>query len=150
VTEHDPGDTPNPAFPNLTPANHRVTAPASSRFNCIAWACGDAERWWQPGPLYYWPVPCNPEDSTVDNLLAALAAAGFVPCPDGALEPGFEKVAVYALSPTEYTHAARQLLSGRWTSKLGMDATIEHDTPEAVAGGVYGELVRFLRRPVPA
>jgi hypothetical protein len=118
VSRHDPNATPNPGFPNLTPGNHRVIGPATDQFNCIAWACGDAAHWWQPGHLFYWPVPCDPDDSTVANLAVALTAVGYTACSDGALEPGFEKVAIFATAD-EYTHAARQLPSGTWTSKLG-------------------------------
>lgn len=32
----DPGD-----FPNLTPASHQVTSPATVAYNCIAWAALD-------------------------------------------------------------------------------------------------------------
>jgi hypothetical protein len=149
LNSHDPNATPNPAFPNLTPTNHRVIGPATDEYNCIAWACGDTQQWWQPGPKFHWPVPSDPNDSTTDNLLAALAAVGYVVCADGVLESGFEKIAVYALPPTEYTHAARQLPSGKWTSKLGKWELIEHDAPEAVAGGVYGSIVRFMKRPLP-
>jgi hypothetical protein len=39
---------------------------------------------------------------------------------------------------------------GKWSSKLGMDALIEHNTPEDVAGGVYGQIVAFMKRPRPA
>lgn len=46
-----------------------------------------------------------------------------------------------------YKHAARQLSSGAWTSKLGKDVDIEHDTPDDVAGGLYGEVVQLMRRP---
>jgi hypothetical protein len=63
------------------------------------------------------------------------------------LEPGFEKVVLYG-SALLYTHAARQLPNGKWTSKLGALADIEHDTPEDVAGGVYGEVAGFMKRPV--
>jgi hypothetical protein len=35
VTDHDPNTTPNSAFPNLTPDNHRVIGPATSQFNCF-------------------------------------------------------------------------------------------------------------------
>jgi hypothetical protein len=33
-----------------------------------------------------------------------------------------------------------------WTSKLGAAIDIEHDSPEALAGGVYGEVVAVLGR----
>lgn len=65
---------------------------------------------------------------------------------DASLEQGFEKVALYG-SGAEYTHAARQLPSGKWTSKLGKAEDIEHDTPEDVAGGLYGELIEIMTRP---
>jgi hypothetical protein len=137
---------PNAAFPNLTPTNHRVIGPAGYEYNCIAWACGNVRRWWQPGPLCHWPITSDPDDASIDNLLAALVAVGFSTCPEGAIEAGFEKIAVYA-TPTEYTHAARLLPTGKWSSKLGQDALIEHDTPEDIAGGIYGAVIQFMKRP---
>lgn len=148
MISYDPNATPTAAFPNLTPTNHRVVGPADARFNCVAWACGNIQRWWQPGSHAHWPVACVPNDFTLDNLLAALASAGFEICSDGAPEAGVEKIAVYA-TPTEYTHAARLLPNGKWSSKLGADVLIEHDTPEDVTGGVYGSLVQFMKRPLP-
>jgi hypothetical protein len=130
-----------PAFPRLTPENHRVTSPATTDYNCIAWAARDTGRWWEPGS--YWPVAGAGYGP--DALEAAFLALGFEPCPDGSAEAGWEKVALYAAGPF-YTHAARQLPSGAWTSKLGRSEDIEHDTAEAVAGGVYGEVFRFLKR----
>jgi len=47
-----------------------------------------------------------------------------------------------------HTHAARQLSSGQWTSKLGRSEGIEHDTPDDVAGGFYGEVVQFMKRAI--
>jgi hypothetical protein len=74
---------------------------------------------------------------------------GFSDCDGGSPESGFEKIAVYATTHHEYTHAAFQLASGAWTSKLGAWVLIEHDTPGAVAGGAYGHLIGFLKRPIP-
>jgi hypothetical protein len=58
---------------------------------------------------------------------------GFAVCADGALEDGIEKIGIYADGP-EYMHAARHLETGKWTSKMGPDERIEHDTPEDIAG----------------
>jgi hypothetical protein len=33
-----------------------------------------------------------------------------------------------------------------WPSKLGKAEDIEHGTPDAVAGGIYGEVVEIMRR----
>src|SRR5205807_1808725 len=111
-------------------------------YNCIAWSAGDTERWWEPG--VYWPVPA--ENYGLDALELAFRSLGYEPCPDGNLEPGFEKVALYVTGQF-YSHAARQLPSGKWTSKLGRLEDIEHDSPEAVAGGAYGDVARVMRRP---
>lgn len=84
------------------------------------------------------------------NLFAALGAVGFDGCLDALAEVGFEKIAVYGHSAAEYSHVSRQLASGKWTSKLGKWVLIEHDTPEAVAGGAYGSIIQFMKRPLPA
>ena len=63
------------------------------------------------------------------------------------LETGFEKVAFYG-GGMLYTHAARQLPHGKWTSKLGKGEDIEHDTPDDVSGGLYGEVVQLMKRPI--
>jgi len=47
------------------------------------------------------------------------------------------------------THAARQLPSGRWSSKLGPMEDIEHELQD-VTGSVYGSVVLVLKRPLPA
>ena len=45
-----------------------------------------------------------------------------------------------------YTHAARQTADGKWSSKLGKAKDIEHDSPDDVAGSIYGEVVQILER----
>ena len=92
-----------------------------------------------------WPDEL-PQDDSLDTLKALFELLGFVDCGnDDTLEPGFEKVAIYAKEGA-YEHAARQLPDGKWTSKLGPDDDIEHSKPESVAGGLYGELAGFLKR----
>ena len=66
---------------------------------------------------------------------------------DAAIEPEVEKVALYARAG-EPTHAARQLSSGRWTSKLGPEEDLEHSL-EGLAGPAYGVVVQILKRPIP-
>ncbi len=134
-------------LPRLTPQNHRVTSPAAVEYNCVAWAAGDTENWWQPG--VYWPVAAPWQEYGIGALAAVFGALGFEACEDDRPEPGFEKVALYG-NNLYYTHAARQLPGGKWTSKLGKAEDIEHDTPDVVAGGIYGELVEIMRRPLDA
>jgi len=136
---------PQDLFPRLTPTNHRQTSPPSAEYNCVAWAAADTEHWWQPG--VYWPVQTPPDDCGIAALEQAFKTLGYEDCgSDDHLESGVEKVALYGGSFL-YTHVARQLASGQWSSKLGKAEDIEHDTPNDVAGGLYGEVVQILRRP---
>ena len=88
------------------------------------------------------------DDFGVGALEKAFRSLGYEACPDESLEAGFDKVAIYGFG-FFYTHAARQLPNGKWTSKLGKAEDIEHDSPDDVAGGIYGEVVQFMRRPRP-
>ena len=132
-------------FPKLTTENHEITSPRTIRYNCIAWAAHNTERWWQPG--VFWPVDSSREDHGIGNIVAAFQSLGFEECDDGALEEGFEKLALYG-SAMMYTHVARQLPDGRWTSKLGQLEDITHATTEVIEGGDYGEVVQYMKRRV--
>jgi hypothetical protein len=139
----------DPDFPRLTPANHRVTSPATIDYNCIAWAAEDTENWWQPG-MFWIPLDWPANDFGLGALESVFRSLGYVDCSNNAgFEPGSQKVALYG-SGFMYTHAARQLSSGKWTSKLGKGEDIEHDTPYDAAGGVYGEVVQIMKRAVHA
>ena len=144
---HDPNRTPSASFPRLTPTNHRITSPADDSYNCAAWAAGDTGRRWDPGD--YWPLPADGVLYLADDLVRAFEAVRFVRCPAGDPEPGYERVALYAQGGA-MTHAARQLPTGLWTSKLGNLEDIVHATPEAVGGGDYGEVFAYLKRRPPA
>jgi hypothetical protein len=75
----------------------------------------------------------------------AFESVGFAICPDGSQEVGIEKIAIYADGP-EYTHAALQLETGKWTSKIGDLEDIEHDAPENLTGPAYGQVTAFMKR----
>jgi len=132
------------ALPRLPADNYRETSPSGWEYNCIAWAAGVTDVWWWPAPGRYWPAGV-PREETLASSLAAFAVLGYMGGATALLEPEVEKVALYAMDQTP-TYAARQLPDGKWTSKLGPSIDIEHDTPEAVAGGVYGEVVAILSR----
>lgn len=139
-------------FPEMTTRNHRQTSAQTNSYNCIAWAAGDNTRWWQPDvPFdlgYYWP-PAASAGWGIHCLIEAFQAMGFEQCADAAMEPGVSKIALYADAALEWTHAARQLDNGKWTSKLGPAEDIEHDTPDTVAGPApaYGSVFCFMSRP---
>lgn len=136
------------ALPRLTADNYRLTSPASWAYNCVAWAAGADDTWWWPVPGRFWPANV-PREETLAAFLATFATLGYA---QGATpEPisDLEKVALYAAGDVP-THAARQLPSGWWTSKLGPSVDIEHATADAVGGGVYGEVVSILARKRPS
>jgi hypothetical protein len=56
----------NQGLPRLTPDNHRPTSPAAIDYNCVAWAAGDTENWWQPG--VFWPAPTPPDEFGIGAL----------------------------------------------------------------------------------
>lgn len=124
-----------------------ITSPRDLHYNCIAHALGIRDAVWWPlgsGDLRW--LPGWPRVLTVDNVEGVFV--GFERCANGIPEPGFEKIAIYAKNKKP-THAARQLESGRWTSKLGPDEDVEHDLADLM-GRRYGQPVVFLRRPWPA
>jgi hypothetical protein len=88
-------------------------------------------------------------ERTVAAFEEAFTSLGYTPCEAEGYETGFEKVALYATTDGRPTHMARQLPDGRWTSKLGEQVDIEHEL-HALAGDLYGTVVRILRRAYPA
>lgn len=140
---------PGSAFPNLTygeRANHRRRSWATRRYNCIAWAADDPEQWWWPESYdSYWP-PTAINEMPRDGFISAFGSLGYAECVDKSLEAGFEKVAIYFDYKGVPTHAARQLATGKWTSKLGRFADIQHDQPEDVNCDTYGSPQCYLKR----
>jgi hypothetical protein len=120
-------------FPNLRASDYRIAGPATNQLNCIAWAVGDQDAWWQADLAdAYWPEGI-PTDGTIPSLVALFQFLGYEVCDTHEFEQNFEKVAIYGKG-AEYTHAARQTADGRWTSKLGQSAQIEHATLDALTG----------------
>jgi hypothetical protein len=133
-------------FPGLAGSGYRVTSPRDNDYNCIAWAAGETHRFWWPGGTVeeYWP-PAAPRERTVTAFQQAFATLGYQVCENGGVEPGFEKIALFADGQGRPTHAARQLPGGRWTSKLGKMEDIEHDLHD-LAGTVYGSVILVMKR----
>lgn len=134
-------------FPGLQSSAYQRTSPPTSDYNCIAWAAGDYRQWWEPDPynLMYWPEGV-PRQASMSAYVAAFAAVGYERCQDGNFEAGIEKVAIYSTKGVPL-HAARQLESGLWTSKLGELDDISHSL-EALEGQRYGKPTQFLRRKI--
>lgn len=136
-------------FPKLSGTNYEPTSDATNVYNCIAWAAGEDYRWWEPGlPYdvgYYWPKGATEGDDMM-CLIEAYRSIGYRDCQDGTVQDGFDKVALYGNSSGEWTHAARQLPSGTWTSKLGPYEDIEHERPDHLEGVDYGSVDCYMKR----
>ena len=86
----------------------------------------------------------------MEGYRAVFELMGYEECATDELEPGFEKVAIYVDTDGSPTHAAKQLGTGSWTSKLGGWEDIEHPSLHALEGTglAYGSVALILRRPV--
>ena len=134
-------------FPKLRGSEYRITSPNDAAYNCIAWAVGDADRWWWPdAEIEFWPKGV-PSAETLPAFQGAFASSGYVVCVDDGMEVGFEKVALFADGQGVPRHAARQLRSGRWTSKIGELEDIEHALHD-LEGAEYGSVIVILKRPL--
>jgi hypothetical protein len=137
-------------FPRLATEPVSLTSPEDLDYNCIAWAAGISDQWWEPVRVltgtYYWPEHLPRGDLSVANYIEAFRTVGFEPCADGALGVGVERIAIYAIQGIA-KHAARQLPDGRWASKLGQWIDIEHQNPNSLTGSRYGEVAAFMSRP---
>jgi hypothetical protein len=135
---------------NLHAGNHHDTGERTNKYNCIGWAIGRDDQWVDPADPeeweenFYWPENV-PRDYKITSLIMVFELAGFAICADASLEDGVEKIAIYA-DGDEWMHAARQLDTGKWTSKMGPDERIEHDTPEDLAGPWCGQVKMFMQR----
>lgn len=134
-------------FPNLLVHGYSITSPLTTEYNCIAWAAGDTEAWWEPDPLYlyFWPDGI-PREYSLDAYVYAYETVGYTVCQRPELADCCEKVAIYVNPNGKPTHAARQLNNGRWTSKLGKLEDIEHNTLEGLYGQTYGAVAVFMKR----
>jgi len=133
-------------FPELSKKGYKNTSPPSVEYNCIAWAIGDNRKCWWPDPTYqyYWPEDIPLEDS-LDAFIKLFQQKGYKLCNEDSFERGYEKIAIYTNFQKRVTHAARQLKTGKWTSKLGRNKDIEH-TIEGLNSFEYGSVAQIMKR----
>lgn len=133
-------------FPDIEEQYLKVTSPRTWIYNCIAYAADDETKWWWPGlNLSYWPegVPAN---ETIDAFVKAYNTKGYEVCEDGRLESGYKKIVIFTKNNIP-THAAKQLASGLWASKLGPAFDIIHDL-DGMEGDEYGKATQFMKKKI--
>lgn len=131
-------------LPNIDPNGYWTTSEPNEAYNCIAWAAGETDRWWSHVEPYYWPSNVD-RAATIEALVSAFASIGYEECDTSGLEYGYEKIALFAINGL-WSHAARQLEDGTWTSKLGIFQDIEHVALNGLCGDFYGEIFCIMRR----
>jgi hypothetical protein len=142
-------------FEKLRPSDYVGKSDPDWDYNCIAWAMGRKDSPWWPSTLtgYHWPRNLPREDvgqETLPNFINAFKRLRYkvLRQKNYSLQNGFEKVAIYAKGRQNPTHAARQLPSGVWTSKIGDEEDIEHVSPTVLEGREYGMVAVVMKRPV--
>ena len=131
----------------------KQTSNPDRKYNCIAWAAEDHSRWWWPDNhgVAFWPLGVE-RKGTIDSFIKAFTTLGYSKCQTDLLEDGFQKISIYVNSQGCPTHAARQLSTGLWTSKLGEDMDVEHGFsdlsyfPQLVQA--YGTVAVIMKRKI--
>jgi hypothetical protein len=133
----------------LDATNHRITSRPTGDYNCVAWVQRDLGHWWEPD--FYWPpgapVPAGDED--LEDYVQLFEGLGFATCPDGELQEGYLKIAIYG-EGRRFHHVAKQLPSGAWSSKAGPLHDLRHDDPHLLEDvGMWNgaRIERFMSKP---
>ncbi len=93
---------------------------------------------------FSWPIGMGRGD-TLQTLRSFFESIGFAECASDAPEPGIEKIAIYGNGQIP-EHVARQLGSGKWTSKMSGGIDIEHMNLNVLEGGQYGNVLLTMSR----
>ena len=129
---------------------YRDTSEETIVYNCLAWALGINWTRYDPEPKcagYYW-FPGLPRKWDVPTIRLLFEKHGYVIADNYDLEAGFEKVVFFTDDAGIPQHFARQLPSGKWTSKMGDLNDIEHDSLNSIANSIYGSPGLVLKRNV--
>lgn len=138
-----------------------IHSPQDRGYNCIAWAMGFDDRWVDyilNSPKKWWPQGVA-QDYRPKSLVEAFEAVGFELCEDDADVEGYDKVALYKVSPfydplsreevsEGWSHAARVISSGLYHSKVGESFDIYHSGGDVFDGSSYGKIFQYMRRSI--
>jgi len=137
----------NDEFPVLTADKYNKTSEPTFDYNCVAWALGRTDiNLGPPGFGYGWPLDCP--SAKIDNFVEFFKYHGFKVSPKGEFETDKEKIVIFS-NEGWFTHVAKLVKSGRWTSKLGDEMDCEHDLL-AVEGPLYGSPDTYMERAIPS
>lgn len=136
-------------FPKLIQSvNFLFKSKTDNKYNCIAWALIRDDLWVDAVDVeldgIFWPATV-PKGKDLFHLEALFKAYEYSKCDDFSFEDGFMKIALFE-KEMKWSHAARQLPSGQWASKMGMLEDIHHNSPHDLEGSGYGTIYLFMKR----
>jgi hypothetical protein len=141
-------------FPNLSYTNSNKTSEATDTYNCLAWAIGINNKYLWPNSIY-WPnddLNGPPNKITFKTYFEKYLKYFEVTNKDHVsyktVIPGYQKIAIYIDNDNLPSHFARQLPNGMWTSKLGDNIDITHNTLEVLEGPVYGKVGIIMAKKI--
>ena len=134
-------------FPKIKDVGYKITSNESKKYNCISWTIGRDDIWIWPDPRFFWPVNIK-RDEDLASFIDFYQLFGYSISENEELETDFEKITIYINPDTERViHAAKQIESGKWTSKLGPYKDIEH-TLDSLTGQDYGIVAIIMKRKI--
>lgn len=120
-------------------------------YNCFSWAINKPDYWRSLGG-YGFPELKGVDDSIFDDSVQSYVTIfgqyGFSVCQETKPEKGFVKIVLYGNDAGKWTHVARQLDNGEWTSKMGDYEDIKHIDVDCVGGGSYGKPLIYMKKPL--
>ena len=136
------------SFPTLkaNPSKFEVLGPgtpgqqiSTNTYNCIAWSVGVVSNW-------VWPA--GKTNARVSDFDVLYGSYGFrrISTLDYSLQPGVQKIVLYADSKGNCTHGSWQNIDGTWTSKLGSGPLIRHAVPDVFGANDYGHPIAVYVR----
>jgi hypothetical protein len=133
-------------FPNSTEVNWRGTSDPTAAYNCLSWSVHREDVWMWPDERqqFSWPRDMARAE-TIAVFRLFFETIGFRECTSALPEAGVQKIAVFGRHDFP-EHVARQLSTGKWTSKLSDKLDIEHDDLGVLEDGTYGVVRLIMRR----
>lgn len=132
------------SFPNSEKEPFIITSPENTHYNCVAWALGDTENWWEPDEDYCW-LPHLELDDRLQTVQQLFEYFGFEVVSQPDWENQIEKIALYSNDGLFCSHVAKQTVDGHWTSKLGISFDVKHSL-QTLEAGIYGHLAVVLQK----
>jgi hypothetical protein len=132
------------SFPHSEIDPFILTSPEDANYNCVAWALGDTENWWEPDEDYFWLEGLDFDD-TLQTVQRLFEHFGFEAITHPNWENQLEKIALYSNDGIFCSHIAKQTIDGNWTSKLGVSFDVNHSLT-TLKEGIYGYPAVILQK----